>query len=72
MAGLVLLLVALAGEALADWQLRSTRSRPPPGGDGHGGICDVGLWGWSRHPNYFFEWLGWCAYPLFAIYPFGG
>jgi steroid 5-alpha reductase family enzyme len=29
--------------------------------------CDVGLWGWSRHPNYFFEWLGWLAYPLLAI-----
>nr|HAQ95548.1 hypothetical protein [Afipia sp.] len=32
---------------------------------------DTGLWGWSRHPNYFFEWLGWLAYPLFAI-DFGG
>ena len=39
-------------------------------------ICDVGLWGWSRHPNYFFEWFGWLAYPLLAIdlggaYPWG-
>lgn len=66
-AALAVLLVALAGEALADWQLRSFRSRP-----NHGPICDVGLWGWSRHPNYFFEWLGWCAYPLLAIDPFGG
>ena len=23
--------------------------------------------GWSRHPNYFFEWFGWLAYPLLAI-----
>jgi len=71
-AGLVLLMVALAGEALADWQLRTYRSQPRLGGDSHGRICDVGLWSWSRHPNYFFEWLGWCAYPLFAICPAGG
>ena len=30
-------------------------------------LCDAGLWGWSRHPNYFFEWFGWLAYPLLAI-----
>jgi steroid 5-alpha reductase family enzyme len=32
-------------------------------------VCDEGLWRWSRHPNYFFEWLGWFAYPLIAISP---
>jgi hypothetical protein len=41
-----------------------------------GKVCDAGLWGWSRHPNYFFEWFGWLAYPLLAIdfsgvYPWG-
>jgi steroid 5-alpha reductase family enzyme len=30
-------------------------------------ICMRGLWGWSRHPNYFFEFLFWCALPLFAL-----
>jgi len=30
-------------------------------------VCNVGLWRWSRHPNYFFEWLCWLAYPLIAI-----
>jgi steroid 5-alpha reductase family enzyme len=34
-----------------------------------GGICDTGLWAWSRHPNYFFEFLGWCGWPLFAFDP---
>ena len=41
-----------------------------------GKVCDAGLWGWSRHPNYFFEWLGWLAYPVIAhrsrrAYPWG-
>jgi hypothetical protein len=37
-------------------------------------VCDVGLWRWSRHPNYFFEWLGWLAYPVIGLstdYPSG-
>ncbi len=70
--GGVVLVVAIVGEAVADRQLRDYRADPAH----HGGICDAGLWSWSRHPNYFFEWLGWIAYPLFAIdltgaYPWG-
>ncbi|HUZ14270.1 MAG TPA: DUF1295 domain-containing protein [Caulobacteraceae bacterium] len=34
-------------------------------------MCERGLWAWSRHPNYFFEWLGWLAYALVAIGPAG-
>ena len=63
LAGIAVLVIAVLGEAVADWQLRQFRADPR----NHGGICDRGLWGWSRHPNYFFEWLGWVAYPLFAI-----
>ncbi len=60
-------LVAIAGEGLADAQLARFRRSAPPGG----AICEVGLWRWSRHPNYFFEWLGWCAFALLAIDPSG-
>lgn len=59
--------VAVIGEALADQQLRSFRLRP----DNKGKVCDTGLWRWSRHPNYFFEWLGWIAYPVLAIDLYG-
>jgi steroid 5-alpha reductase family enzyme len=65
--GVVVWLVAVGGESLADWQMRRYRRRAP-----HGGVCEDGLWGWSRHPNYFFEWLGWCAYGLIAIDPAWG
>jgi steroid 5-alpha reductase family enzyme len=66
--GAAILLAAILGEAAADRQLRRFREDPA----NHGRVCDIGLWGWSRHPNYFFEWLGWVAYPLFAIDLLGG
>ena len=31
-----------------------------------GKICRVGLWSWSRHPNYFFEWLIWSGFAVLA------
>ena len=61
-AGIAVLAVALAGEGIADAQMRRFRA-----GAVRGEVCEYGLWGWSRHPNYFFEWLGWCAYPFLAI-----
>ena len=60
-------IVGILGEALADWQLRRFKQVPA----NRGRICDTGLWNWSRHPNYFCEWLCWLAYPLLAI-DFGG
>jgi steroid 5-alpha reductase family enzyme len=63
--GVLVLLLGIAGEALADHQLKQFRQRP----GSRGQVCDVGLWRWSRHPNYFFEWLGWLAYPVIAISP---
>jgi steroid 5-alpha reductase family enzyme len=66
-AGLVLLAAAIAGESAADAQLARFKADPAH----RGGVCDSGLWGWSRHPNYFFEWLGWLAYAVIALGPAG-
>jgi steroid 5-alpha reductase family enzyme len=62
-AGAILWLFALTGESLADRQLaafkRDTANR--------GRVCAIGLWRYSRHPNYFFEWLVWVAFFVFAL-----
>lgn len=62
-AGIILLVLSIGGEALADAQLARF------GREHKGAVCDVGLWKWSRHPNYFFEWLGWVAWAVIAINP---
>jgi steroid 5-alpha reductase family enzyme len=54
--------VALVGESVADRQLEHFKAQP----GNRGRTCRVGLWRYSRHPNYFFEWLIWVAYALFA------
>lgn len=54
--------VAVTGETIADVQL----ARFTSGAHNKGHVFRAGLWSWSRHPNYFFEWLQWWAYVLFA------
>jgi steroid 5-alpha reductase family enzyme len=63
LAGLALFVIALIGESVADAQLAAFKRIPA----NHGGVCDVGLWRYSRHPNYFFEWVIWIAYAVFAL-----
>lgn len=63
--GAVILLVAIVGEGVADRQMKNFRSDPT----NRNHVCDKGLWGLSRHPNYFFEWLGWTAYAVIAVAP---
>ena len=68
--GVLILFAGIAGEALADAQLKRFRTDPT----NKGRVCDIGLWRWSRHPNYFFEWFGWLAYPVIGLsigYPWG-
>jgi steroid 5-alpha reductase family enzyme len=62
-AGAVLWLVAFSGEATADAQLHAFKANPA----NKGKTCRTGLWNYSRHPNYFFEWLIWVAFALYAL-----
>lgn len=66
--GVAIWCVAILGESVADWQLHRFRSSSKNSGK----VCRSGLWRYSRHPNYFFEWLHWWTYVCFAIAaPFG-
>src|SRR6202012_3323798 len=61
--GVAIRAAAILGEGLADEQMRRFKADPA----NKGKVAEVGLWGWSRHPNYFFEWLGWLAYPAIGL-----
>ncbi|PXA05240.1 hypothetical protein DDZ13_04575 [Coraliomargarita sinensis] len=63
--GILIAVTALAGELVADRQL--ARFRADEGNTGK--VCRQGLWRYTRHPNYFFEWLHWFAYVAFAWGP---
>lgn len=56
-------LISVFGEYLADEQLAKFRADP----GNRGKTCRSGLWAYSRHPNYFFEWLHWFAYVFLAV-----
>lgn len=66
--GAALLVFAIAGAGVADRQLRAFVSEKK----NKGKVAEIGLWAYSRHPNYFFEWLGWFAYALIAFNIGGG
>lgn len=61
--GILLWVVAVAFEIVADRQLTTFRRDPA----NKGGVMDRGLWHYSRHPNYFFQTLTWVAYALIAL-----
>jgi steroid 5-alpha reductase family enzyme len=62
-AGAILWLISVLGEAISDRQLAAFKKDPK----NRGKVCDIGLWHYSRHPNYFFEWLMWVSYFVFAL-----
>jgi steroid 5-alpha reductase family enzyme len=59
---IALFAVSLVGESVADAQLAAFKRDPA----NQGRVCEAGLWAWSRHPNYFFVWLSWVSFAVFA------
>jgi steroid 5-alpha reductase family enzyme len=61
--GVIIWMVGLAGEALADHQMFEFKLSHKNSSQ----VCNVGLWKYSRHPNYFFEWVIWIGFGLFIL-----
>jgi steroid 5-alpha reductase family enzyme len=73
-AGVVLWAIGLGFEAIGDMQL--TRFKADPANTGQ--VMDRGLWGWTRHPNYFGDscvwwgvWLTTLVHPIALAGAFG-
>lgn len=60
--GLGVWLLGFAFEAVADWQKSAFKANPA----NKGRFIDVGLWRWSRHPNYFGEITLWVGVAMIA------
>jgi steroid 5-alpha reductase family enzyme len=63
LAGVLIWCISVGNTILADRQLARFKQRP----DSRGRTCRDGWWRYSRHPNYFFEWLHWWAYAVLAV-----
>lgn len=60
--GAVVWAIGVVGEAISDAQMNAFKRNPA----NKGRVCQVGLWRYSRHPNYFFEFVVWLGFWLFA------
>lgn len=58
---ILLIIAGIAGETTADLQLHQFKKQNSKG------VCQTGLWYYSRHPNYFFDWITWFGFTLFAL-----
>jgi len=64
--GLIIWLFAFAMESIADMQkVRFLRAMKAEGKQRQ--VCNVGLWQYCRHPNYFAEWMVWNGLVIAAI-----
>jgi len=63
LAGAVIWCASVVNTILADRQLARFKRRP----ESRGKTCREGWWRYSRHPNYFFEWLHWWSYVALAV-----
>ena len=61
-AGAAIACIGILGETVADAQLARFKRKAP-----RDAVCDVGLWAYSRHPNYFFEWCVWIGYAVYGL-----
>lgn len=61
--GAALWFICIIGEGVSDWQLQRFKANPA----NKGKVCQYGLWNYSRHPNYFFQWMLWVSVSIFSL-----
>lgn len=61
--GAAIAAAGVIGETVADAQLARWKRDPAR----RGAVCDAGLWAYSRHPNYFFEWCVWLGHAIYGV-----
>lgn len=61
--GATLWFLCIIGEAVSDWQLQHFKKKA----ENKGKVCRYGLWNYSRHPNYFFQFSIWISVLIFAL-----
>jgi steroid 5-alpha reductase family enzyme len=66
--GTIVWAIGFVFEWIGDWQLARFKADPK----NRGKVMDRGLWAWSRHPNYFGEFLIWWGFFLVALTTPGG
>lgn len=66
--GVIFWAIGVCGEYYADEQLQACKAKASNPQE----VCKVGLWRYSRHPNYFFEWIVWIGFFFFAFPAPGG
>ena len=64
--GLFIFLISIILESISDSQkIKFLRNKKKDGLTNQ--VCNVGLWKYSRHPNYFFEWMVWNGVILYSV-----
>ena len=61
--GVVLWATGLFFESVGDWQLARHKANPANAGQ----VLDTGLWRYTRHPNYFGDFVVWWGLYLIAV-----
>ncbi len=64
--GVLLFILGFAFESISDAQLKRFKSLP----ENKGKIMDKGLWAYTRHPNYFGDFIIWISYFVIMFYSF--
>ena len=62
--GVTITTLGLMGESISDYQLSQYKRR----NSDKKSVCNVGFWYYSRHPNYFFEWLFWLGLSMICVH----